>query len=850
MSTRPECILQTALRLMKLTGDQQYAAWAAVAVHAAVSLPAETSLAAAPNAVTGGGRGWGWAAPAAGDRSLVVAQAMLARALDVMPRGARDGEVLGLWSLALVRQGLAADALAAVAGPDGRYSDTLADAVVPPAPAAPDDSVADDGIASGDAALLELPFDEEVREFADGSGGRGSSPGPLQTADHAALVAFLATEAALATERRVGASSDARSAWCRAREAYTKLLLLQCGGASGGDGASADSRSRTDWATVTGIAYCAARVLAVDAEIVAAGGADAASSLGHIVAWAAPVRLEEAAASSFGFLTGVPEVDATLRGCSDKVVCDRRSAALARVLFSALRVELAQRILSSTPEVVALSPLSSDALSTAADVAPYVAAVAACVVSSAHKAGAFSDLKPFLTPLIQVAPADPMSIDARDATSSSVGTGTSCCRLTTGFLAPDARILAMPWAPIAAPGSASDVAPSTPLFRWSFVAAPDTSTSRTSSGNLLAVLEDMRERYRPTAADAAAWRNLTATARDAASARDNASRGALTASAEAVASARDGNSIEDDDEVVILASKKGAGGKSKNKGNKTKGAAKSSTAAAGRRDAEVASAEGAAVAQTTSKDPHGVAAVLDPPRLVLLTDEQQVLVTAARDSVRRYSTAMQLLRYLGCVSAQSAYIETVSPGVSTMRAVVDELVSAWSYTLDLSPLCCADPRETLEGDELPLLAAHMLAELGFSEIAAALAEEEVASREQADSAMPPAPSLSPPGIARREAAWRYFVEVSAVLYMASAVSPGNGQLELACTRAQAWLGNTSGVFERWRRARVRHIMLDSLGYLLVHPVARSGWLQTLTGSGREVADFHRFELFACSVRAE
>ena len=95
------------MRLVKLVpSDPRYTAWVALAYHALVSeQPDGARVLPSPHPISGGGRGWGIAAPVPAEaRKLGIAEMLLTRALDSSPPAARDSELLGLLVHTMTRQ--------------------------------------------------------------------------------------------------------------------------------------------------------------------------------------------------------------------------------------------------------------------------------------------------------------------------------------------------------------------------------------------------------------------------------------------------------------------------------------------------------------------------------------------------------------------------------------------------------------------------------------------------------------------------------------------------------------------------------------------------------------------------
>jgi hypothetical protein len=114
-------VQQHAMKLYALTGNQQYACWTSLALNCVASAQATSEATVAPNAVTGGGRGFGLKSVSGPEASsLVLAEGILTRSLDKQKPEERDSEQLGLYVHTLVRQGKAKQALEQVI--EGKYA--------------------------------------------------------------------------------------------------------------------------------------------------------------------------------------------------------------------------------------------------------------------------------------------------------------------------------------------------------------------------------------------------------------------------------------------------------------------------------------------------------------------------------------------------------------------------------------------------------------------------------------------------------------------------------------------------------------------------------------------------------
>jgi len=211
-------------------------------------------------------------------------------------------------------------------------------------------------------------------------------------------------------------------------------------------------------------------------------------------------------------------------------------------------------------------------------------------------------------------------------------------------------------------------------------------------------LETLRSTHRPDAALNAALLIALASSHDAAA----AASGTPSASAAEI--------VADQDADVVDTLKKGGKG-AKGKG----GAAKKAVVAA----ASVTTTK-AAPASFDPKDPHGVQLALAPASHLRLQPEHLLLLHTARSRVRRYSTALQLLRFLGVFSlregvgfgardSSSATLDKdggpTPTALAAAAALVAEATDAWQAGLPLHATAAAagSDREAGDCDELILL---------------------------------------------------------------------------------------------------------------------------------------------------
>ena len=820
---------QTALRLAKATADPAYHFGAAWAMHAAIGPDAAAAAAAAteeaaavalpPNATTGGGRQWLVSrveGPAAS--SLRLADTLMERALDGMPPSERDAERVGLYLHTLVRQGKAAAALAAISA-GGKYCEAVGLSASPHASAASPVSGSDDDERPC-VPRHELGPEEDVAVIADGRGGRGRSPGLMQEVDYLRHSAYLATIVGVERHPITGlggvistpascseaAAAAAHAAWTAALDFYGALLLRI---------------DAADWAYHCGVAYSVARLAVLRAEGAPTAGEALLSAAADLTAAAAvgvgggavlvgrseldallagPIALADDAAAAAASAAEAPGGLTALPACHpEHHVSSARGMLLSALQLLAVRMEVAHRLLQQA--TTAAVPADAHAVialrgALAAASARYVSLLSGAFAVLSHKACVFSDLKPFLTPLLPLT-----STAASPAASASVA----------GFLSPEAPILAMPFSPLAPAGSAADTAPRHALFSWSF------TVSEADAAPFFRLLQSTATVAVPDAQFALQMRRLHAAARQAA-----------TASAAAEAASADASLLQSlEASTAKLTVKKGGVGKGGSggggKAGKKGGAPPPSTDGDDDDHQQQDEAAVGSSSSSSSTDPHGVQSVLSPVLPVAFTPEQEREVTSARHRVRRFTAAQQLTRYLGRCSRSP---NGVAPLTSADAGRVAALTAAWTHTLPLSALTAAasSQREVEEGDDLVLLAAQGLWELAFT----AITDGGEASG-----------TLSSPAPSALRAARRHLVESALLLECGAHHSPTNAQFHLAAARVYGWLGLNACVLTHWRALRVKHVLCDTLNYVAMPHVLRLTWLETLKDVCDEVHTYHK-----------
>jgi hypothetical protein len=606
---------------------------------------------------------------------------------------------------------------------------------------------------------METPPDEDVKERADGREGRGLSPGCFEPVDAARYAAYLLT---------------LQGETAQVKQAFARLLT------------DFDSE---DWAYQTGFASCWAKeqVRAVCA-VLDAPASDAAG-LGVLLGPFAAVdaALSGATPTEGAAITGVAGVDALLlRGLSSPSTA-RRGVLLALLQLLSVRLELTQRLRTPALYAALFAGQAAEVFAAAADVASrhkaaFDAAFAGAAAQLArvmgvyvravgHKACCFGDLLPFLPALLPPVPL-PSAALAKGALASAVAAPTNLESYLLGFTDTEAQLLAMPFAPLAPAGSSSDAATAHPVLRWSFSIASSDSVVATPVAGLIAQLQDLRSAQRTDATFEADVEALIAKAREQ----------ALAAEAERA----------EQEKLAKLAIGSTAGAAKKGKG--------------GGKAAATSKADSGADIPVDS-DPHRVAEALAPASAILFTSEDTATLEALRGRVRRYTTAMQLLRYLGVLALKRPQN---SAGVTEaeLSTVVDELSTSWKHTLPLGTACAGGQREVQEGDDLVLLGTHMLWEMAFQRLldTGALADEN----------------------SRILEARQRLLEAVLFLEIARQSSEYNAQIRMALLRSYVWIGANASFAPHLTALRFRHIMYDTLGApLTLAPLQRNVWAEML-----------------------
>jgi len=908
---------QSALRLNKSTGKPIYALWAAWTINLTTSSPCAEGKGPAPLPLTGGGRRFFCDAPS-DSRPLAIAETLLSRALDALPPSERDSEALGLYFHTLVRQGRPGEAYRALHGKyaykvnDGGNSATDSTKSCKSSEkgeAAKKNKVTaseeDEGRAVGEEEEGEEEEEEDILvspyPFADGGGGRGKVPSHFQPVDTLRYSAFLLTECAL--KQAELSSSDAAAApatsttapatppvlspsspstkvgtWHAALEAYGTLLT------------SIDSQ---DWAYHCGLAYCWARGACQTIEIFLSsskvsrneksleellfpvitkfeGGTWDCSSSSSLVSGLAgldnslffPQIVAEERMNLEGKRCGMEDAAALKTGAN---LSRSRGSALSLIQLQAVRCELLHRLITFHSQAQ-LQPLFITSL------ASYVHLIKRYVSLRGDLPCCFTDLEPFLLPLL---PNDGLQ---QQQTPPS---------LIHGFLSSTPSILSMPFSPTADAMGGSDMAPTAPLFTWSFVVP----RALTSEDLLLTLREEMAshtptpELRRGLVAVLVSSKNECILAGERALAaaasllsleepKKNLQKQQKGSSAEAGGGMEvavnkvvgekeeeEREEVEEEDDFASLIikqqSKKGSGGGKNSKGGKhhNGGGKKSSGKTA---DATVTTSGGGAAAaafptphsaaaaaavappltpkhptmesilssnlpvkkfdkrRPDPSDPHGVRGELFPPSQLSFTSSQTSTLNSTRASVRRFTTSLQLQKWLG-MGVYSGGVKGEGEGEGLpLKDLLAFLTTAW---LNCLPLITAGresggEKDVGECDEILLLAVHALWDAAFDALLQQRHDGGGEDVRKAGGGGSPSPASQ---------ARALFIESSVLLTAGSQQSPYNAQFHLAQLKVCGWLGSCTATVNAWHKCRIRHVLLDTLSHLAFWTVGRLCW---------------------------
>jgi N-acetyltransferase B complex (NatB) non catalytic subunit len=402
---------QCALKLSKITNGTltlasgnaaaEYNMWAAVSLHIQVSNQAKQSNKNSSFQLIPRGNGWGFhpVHDASQVASMRLAETLLKRSLDMLAPHQRSSELVGLYFHTLLRLDRANDILSDPYFLEVEKIATQKTALHPSVNASP--WIYEEGI----IPRYELAFEEDVQQPANGKGGRGLVPGPLQPVDARRHVAFYSLQSALHVEKQSSSSADTRyMSWKRVYDAFVQLFL----------------QDSEDFAYSNGISYAIAKLYLLHSSI-----SNALDAKDQVVF---------PSIKNGVFIFGDPNVNVVINSSAPL----SRTRSLSRILFSSLLIQL--HIESSNEKIP--TDLSNFFLN---ELCSYIK-------HFGNKASTFSDLKLFLTPFLSFSDPKFLELNTKDIK----------------FLSDDPRILAMPFLPASLHCSSSDVASYRPLFFWTY----------------------------------------------------------------------------------------------------------------------------------------------------------------------------------------------------------------------------------------------------------------------------------------------------------------------------------------------------------------------------------------------
>lgn len=699
------------MRLYKQSNNADFCYWSALAIHMTtnnpVADPATSPALPAPSPVTGGGRGYlvSTIADPAIARSLTLAEMLITKALDSQKPEERSSEAIGLLIHTLVRAGKPIDAYAALVGKYAYLAPATSSAATTAAvdakdidaagtPTGASDTSTGGGSGGDGAGTAGSGFG--MVETADGKGGRGKSPGPFLHVEQLRYAAYLLTIAAATAATSSGGASPAITPLVVTPSSSTHVPVDPSGGHAAGTWAAAQAayaalithggeQSAEDWAIHQGLAFASAWMAAEKlSSAVAAGDGKAVSAL------LLPVTAAGAT------ISGVAAVDDALRAfaslgssSSTEIPASKRGSALSVILHQAVRLQLAKSVIdgdgaSATIKATAQSSFDAGCAAFAGLVARYVSGMGS-------RACTFSDLEPFLHTLLPAVPPSSSSATAAAATTAA-GIASSFLYSASSNL----PILSMPYAPVTLPvGSSSDTSPVQQLFTWSFIVPAAVVTSV-----VVPLLSSLREGNRPDAGMKDEINAIIVAAKTTAAATGAAGAGRGGAASAAVSKPAAAAVVDDEDSgVSIKVGGGGKGGKGKKQGgggggNAAKTDAPAPAPAAAANDSSTATA--AAVEPGDGGDPHRLAEALAPSTQLPLTPDNEKALASIRSKIRRYTTALQLQRYLGILTLKGrGALPPSSPSSGSPAAVSDaeaaylastvtEITAAWECTLPLA----------------------------------------------------------------------------------------------------------------------------------------------------------------------
>jgi hypothetical protein len=831
----------------------EYMIWAVLALNCCANdgsiIDAKKS---APISITGGGRGYGsrMVFEESVVRTLLLGETMLTRALDVLEPNERSSEALGLLVHLLVRAGKPAHAYTVLVGKyaflrDADVSHLLSEdcgaslqkkhqtdnsnvsiitseslvvtagvpnvsAAHPPTistktsnkgskskkgtdkivPTSSSDMVSQTSLQKDDldpfqelvtiraprVEPIERTPDDWVNDCADGREGRGVSPSPMVLVEFLRLVAYTLSISAALEEKNKEIRSEIVTSSEKTPQSHTVLGISpeSCGGFPVGSWEAArhayailltDSRieeMHDDWAIHCGLASTYVRISAQ--SISQSLQSSDTNGINDILIRLAPLIKSE----SFLDVSGEKYVDKRFESflASDDTVvfqAQYRGRALACVLHQAIRLEILHRVI----RLLRISSIESETENTQKFQAvfdkgciAYTQIISRYITSIASKPCCFLDIRQFLGPFLTSLQRDEVSPPSQDIKSMDQITLKKYIR---AFMSDSddvgIGIISVPYVPVGAAGHSSDQSPKFSLFRFSFSVPPSLVQDI-----IHPLLSTLCEKTRPD--------------------------------------------IKFREELCKLVS--------------------SARTRALERTTSIAAPKLYDPKNFEETDPHGVKAALAPAaELVLLpTDEAQLHTSKVR--IRTYATCLQIQRFLGvlCLKVSSSNhnsIEVFEKNEKNIKTNISEIVEAWRCSIPLGWATVSGQHEGLEGDDLLLLAAHLLWDIAFCHTRLSIhTRNNITSTTE-----------------HEYKARSALFESAMLLQCASSTSPYNGQFNLALVKVNSWIAAGAQILTEFRKLRIKHISTDTLSHLVVPHIIRVSWHDAVREVCHELCEFHR-----------
>lgn len=224
-------------------------------------------------------------------------------------------------------------------------------------------------------------------------------------------------------------------------------------------------------------------------------------------------------------------------------------------------------------------------------------------------------------------------------------------------------------------------------------------------------------------------------------------------------------------------------------------------------------------------DPHGVQSALKPAAELVLLPTEDALLHASKMRIRTYATCLQIQRFLGVLSIKSAIVSDMNAfevHEKGLQSVISDIVEAWRCSIPLGWATVSGQHEGLEGDDLMLIAAHLLWDIGHHHLRLSMngVEDSIVASHN---------------FKARSA----FFESAILLQCASAASPYNGQLNLALVRVNSWIAAGAQILTEYRKLRIKHISTDTLSHMVVPHLIRVSWHTAVMDICNEPCEFHK-----------